>query len=148
MQRCPGNPLLYNGSKQMGLWRGYLLSHIGALPGYSLLQVVRGHPSVSLLPLSSPTLPLFICIPPPHLCTSSKDHTSSRRPSRSRHTECHRLPASPSACTSATSDEPRMHWDRPADNPNTQQTLEYTKDKYNVKIVKRKSLLRSHQQPM
>jgi hypothetical protein len=24
------------------------------------------------------------------------------------------------------------------DNPNTQQTLEYTKDKYNVKIMKRK----------
>jgi hypothetical protein len=40
------------------------------------LQVhVRGHPSVSLLPLSSPTLPLFICIPPPHLCTIFKDHT-------------------------------------------------------------------------
>jgi hypothetical protein len=36
---------------------------------------VRGHPSVSLPPLSSPTLPLFICIPPPHLCTISKDHT-------------------------------------------------------------------------
>jgi hypothetical protein len=57
---------------------------------------VRGHPSVSLLPLSSPTLPLFICIPPPHLCTSSKDHTSSRRLSRSLHTKCRRLPASPS----------------------------------------------------
>jgi hypothetical protein len=25
-----------------------------------------------------------------------------------------------------------------ADNPNTTQTLEYTKDKYNVKIIKRK----------
>jgi hypothetical protein len=24
----------------------------------------------------------------------------------------------------------------PADNPNTTQTLEYTKDKYNVKIIK------------
>jgi hypothetical protein len=33
------------------------------------------------------------------------------------------------------------------DNPNTTQTLGYTKDKYNVKIMKRKSLLRSHQQP-
>jgi hypothetical protein len=33
------------------------------------------------------------------------------------------------------------------DNPNTTQTLEYTKDKYNAKIIKRKSLLRSHQQP-
>jgi hypothetical protein len=36
----------------------------------------------------------------------------------------------------------------PADNPNTQQTPEYTKDKYNVKIIKQKSLLRSHQQPV
>jgi predicted aspartyl protease len=36
---------------------------------------VRGHPSISLLPLSSPTLHLFICIPPPHLCTIFKDHT-------------------------------------------------------------------------
>jgi hypothetical protein len=36
---------------------------------------VRGHLSVSLLPLSSPTLHLFICIPPPHLCTIFKDHT-------------------------------------------------------------------------
>jgi hypothetical protein len=33
------------------------------------------------------------------------------------------------------------------DNPNTTQTPEYSKDKYNVKIIKRKSLLRSHQQP-
>jgi hypothetical protein len=37
--------------------------------------LVRGHPSVSLLYLSSPTLHLFICIPPPHLCTIFKDHT-------------------------------------------------------------------------
>jgi hypothetical protein len=36
---------------------------------------VRGHPSISLLPLSSPTLHLFICITPPHLCTIFKDHT-------------------------------------------------------------------------
>jgi hypothetical protein len=36
---------------------------------------VRGHPSISLLPLSYPTLHLFICIPPPHLCTIFKDHT-------------------------------------------------------------------------
>jgi hypothetical protein len=34
-----------------------------------------------------------------------------------------------------------------SDNPNITQTLEYTKDKYNAKIIKRKSLLRSHQQP-
>jgi hypothetical protein len=40
-----------------------------------LFITVRGHPSISLLPLSSPTLPLFICIPPPHFCTISKDHT-------------------------------------------------------------------------
>jgi hypothetical protein len=40
---------------------------------------VRGHPSVSLLPLSSPTLLLFICIHPPHLCTILKDYNHSRR---------------------------------------------------------------------
>jgi hypothetical protein len=33
------------------------------------------------------------------------------------------------------------------DNSNTTQTLEYTKDKYNVKIRNEESLLRSHQQP-
>jgi hypothetical protein len=34
------------------------------------------------------------------------------------------------------------------DNPKTTQTLEYIKDRYNVKIIKMKrSLLRSHQQP-
>jgi hypothetical protein len=36
---------------------------------------VRGHLSVSLPPLSSPTLPLFICILSPHLCTISRDYT-------------------------------------------------------------------------
>jgi hypothetical protein len=35
-----------------------------------------------------------------------------------------------------------------SDNLYTTQTPECTKDKYNVKIVKRKSLLRSHQQPV
>jgi hypothetical protein len=34
------------------------------------------------------------------------------------------------------------------DNPNTQQIPEYTKDKYNGRIIKRKSLIRSHQQPI
>jgi hypothetical protein len=39
-------------------------------------------------------------------------------------------------------------WAPENDNPNTTQIPEYTKDKYNVKIIKRKgSLLRSHQQP-
>jgi hypothetical protein len=32
---------------------------------FSYAHPVRGHLSVSLPPLSSPTLPLFICIPPP-----------------------------------------------------------------------------------
>jgi hypothetical protein len=41
------------------------------------LLTVRGHPSISLLPLSSPTLPLSICIPHPYLCIISKDHTYS-----------------------------------------------------------------------
>jgi hypothetical protein len=39
---------------------------------------VRGHPSISLLPLSSPTLYLFICNSPHHLRTIFKDHTHSR----------------------------------------------------------------------
>jgi hypothetical protein len=39
MQKCPGNPPSYNGSEWMGSQRGYLLSQIGALPRYSLLQV-------------------------------------------------------------------------------------------------------------
>jgi hypothetical protein len=29
-------------------------------------------------------------------------------------------------------------WQHSVDNPNTTQTLEYTKDKYNVKIIKRR----------
>jgi hypothetical protein len=41
------------------------------------LDSVRGHPSVSLLLLSSPTFYLCIGIPPPHLCTLSKDRTYS-----------------------------------------------------------------------
>jgi hypothetical protein len=58
-------------------------------------QTVRGHLSISLPLLSSPTLPLFICISP-HLCTISRDHTQSQR-----------LSARSSARTSTASDEPR-----------------------------------------
>jgi hypothetical protein len=29
-----------------------------------MMETVKGHPSISLLPLFSPTLPLFICTPP------------------------------------------------------------------------------------
>jgi hypothetical protein len=83
---------------------------------------VRGHPSVSLLPLSSPTLHLFICNPPHRLCTIFKDHTHSQRLSgpmvrrlpRSRLTDSRRLPASPPARTSTASDELRTHWDESA----------------------------------
>jgi hypothetical protein len=83
---------------------------------------VRGHPFVSLLPLSSPTLHLFICIPPPHPCTIFKDHTQGRRLlgpnvrwlSRSRLTDSRWLPASPPAHTSTASDRLRTHWDRSA----------------------------------
>jgi hypothetical protein len=81
---------------------------------------VRGHLSVSLLPFSSPTLPLSICIPHPYLCSISNDHTYSqrlpgltvRRLSRSWLTNSRRLPTSHSAHTLATSDEPQTHWDR------------------------------------
>jgi hypothetical protein len=75
----------------------------------TLVLLVRGHPSVSLLPLSSPTLHLFICIHPPHLCTILKDHIHSQR--LLGLTVC-RLPTSPSACTSTALDGLRMHWDR------------------------------------
>jgi hypothetical protein len=46
-----------------------------AMEDVKFLCTVRGHPSVSLLPLSSPTLPLFICTPSPHLCIISRDYT-------------------------------------------------------------------------
>jgi hypothetical protein len=80
---------------------------------------VRGHPSVSLLPLSSPTLHLFICICPLHLCTILKDHIHSRRLlatvrwlPRSRLINSRRLPAPSSVHTSTASDGLRTHWDR------------------------------------
>jgi hypothetical protein len=81
---------------------------------------VRGHPSVSLLHTSSPTLQLCICIHPSHLCTIIKDYTHSRRLlgpmvrrlSRSRLTDSCRLPTSPSARTSTASEGLRTHWDR------------------------------------
>jgi hypothetical protein len=44
-------------------------------------------------------------------------------------------------------DTPQAPYPR-VDNLNTTQTLECSKGKYNVKIRKQKSLLRSHQQPM
>jgi hypothetical protein len=87
-----------------------------------LLILVRRHLSISLLPLSSPTLPLSICTPYPHLCIISKDCTYSRRPPglmvrrlpRSRLTDSRRLPTSPPARTSTASDGLRTHWDRSA----------------------------------
>jgi hypothetical protein len=44
--------------------------------GSEYKEAVRGHPSISLLPLSSPTLPLSICIPHPYLCTISRGFRS------------------------------------------------------------------------
>jgi hypothetical protein len=41
-----------------------------------------------------------------------------------------------------------LRWAPENDNLYTTQTLECSKGKYNVKIRKQKSLLRSHQQPM
>jgi hypothetical protein len=70
---------------------------------------VRGHPSVSLLPLSFPTLPLSICTPYPHLCIISKDRTYSRRPPGLM---VRRLPAFPPARPSTASDGLRTHRDR------------------------------------
>jgi hypothetical protein len=97
----------------------------GHAVGWDMLSVwvhVRGHPSVSLLPLSSPTLPLSICTPYTHLCIISKDRTYSQRlpgltvqrPPRSRLTDSRRLSASPPARTSTALDGLRTHWDRSA----------------------------------
>jgi hypothetical protein len=72
----------YRKSLDLQVWKSLAL---GMVPGngtealqrcgeYTYYQGVRGHLSVSLPPLSSPTLPLFICIPPPHLCTISRGH--------------------------------------------------------------------------
>jgi hypothetical protein len=109
------------------LWLRSLLSQIfspscDATTLFSDNQSVRGHPSVSLLPLFSPTFYLCICIPPPHLCTISKDRTYNQRPlgpmvrwiPRSQLTDSWRLPASLPARTSTASDGLRTHWDRSA----------------------------------
>jgi hypothetical protein len=85
-------------------------------------HLVRGHLSVSLLPVSSPTLHLFICIHPLHFYTILKDHIHSwwllgptvRRLPRSWLTNSWWHPASPSARTSTASDGCRTHWDRSA----------------------------------
>jgi hypothetical protein len=55
------------------------IENYSKLVGLPLLKalIVRGHLSISLPPLSSPTLPLFICTPSPLLCTISRDYTQS-----------------------------------------------------------------------
>jgi hypothetical protein len=76
---------------------------------------VRGQPSVSLLPLSSPALPLFICTFPiplyhpqgPH---SKADNSRIQSPTALQKS-IYRFPAPPSTRTLATSDEPQTHWD-------------------------------------
>jgi hypothetical protein len=98
-----------SGQYDAKLWRCWM--HIVIWNQQVLMNTVRGHPSVSLLPLSSPTLHPFICIPPPHLCTIFKDHTYSRRLPGPM---VQQLPASLSACTSTASDRLRTHWDRSA----------------------------------
>jgi hypothetical protein len=44
---------------------------------YQMSIIVRGHPSISLPPLSSPTLPLFICISPTPLYHLQGPHSKS-----------------------------------------------------------------------
>jgi hypothetical protein len=73
--------------------------------------IVRGHPSVSLLLLSSPTFYLCIGIPPSHLRTLSKDRTYSRRPPGPIVVD---FPRPYSARTSTASDGLRTHGDKSA----------------------------------
>jgi hypothetical protein len=79
---------------------------------------VRGHLSVSLPPLSPPTLPLFICIFPTPLYHLQGPHPKLTTfvfkvqwLSRCRLTNSCQLPTPSSACTSTALDKPRMHWD-------------------------------------
>jgi hypothetical protein len=81
-------------------------------------SAVRGHLFVSLPPLSSPTLPLFICISHTPLYHLQGPHTKLmtfvfkvRQLSKYQLTESHWLSAPFPACTSTASDEPQMHWD-------------------------------------
>jgi hypothetical protein len=60
-------------------WRALKLAKRATPTTKSTTAPVRGHPSISLPPLSSTTLPLFICTSSPHLCTISRDYTYSRR---------------------------------------------------------------------
>jgi hypothetical protein len=58
---------------QNGTCLGLLLLHVGLNGDGFGGQAFMEHYTISLPPLSSPTLPMFICIPPPHLCTISRD---------------------------------------------------------------------------
>jgi hypothetical protein len=84
-------------------------------------DIVRGHPSVSLLPLSSPILPYSPLVymyfhhhlQGPH---SKADDLRTHSPTTLQKLTpgCRQLPASPPALTSTASDELRTHWDRSA----------------------------------
>jgi hypothetical protein len=67
-QESKGYHIWWAGKRRVSIERNVTFPPMGPL-------TVRGHPSISLLPLSSPTLHLFICISSPHLCTISKDYT-------------------------------------------------------------------------
>jgi hypothetical protein len=84
----------------------------------SFMDIVRGHPSVSLPFLSSPTLPLFICISPTPLYHLQGPHPKPttfvfkvRWLSGCWLTESRQHSISSSARTLAASDKPRTHWD-------------------------------------
>jgi hypothetical protein len=115
--------LTYHQDTPPTLWHPvatFLMPAPSVSPPTTTIVHVRGHPSISLLPVSSPTLHLSICILPLHLCTITKDHTHSQQLlgpmvwwlPRSWLTNSRQLSTSLPTHTSTASDGLRMYWDR------------------------------------
>jgi hypothetical protein len=107
-----GLPVKFTSFKILLLPPAYNMDIQGQLPA------VRGHLSISLPPLSSPTLPLFICISPTPLYHLQAPHPKpttfvlkSPMTFQMSTTKSCQLPAPSSTHDSAALDKPWMHWD-------------------------------------